>query len=242
MPLNGKDIEQEVMKEESKKQREKIIHTEPIDTVAKCPNCRSNRVNWVFTKRGVAIKCLNCGMDTHFLQDVLSHRKRELEVLPILKRMFSNLTFVENTPIDTNFVTGETGSGKTRYDFKVFWLGRKLARCKVSVVQGTGRDHYIEAEEQYVQGRREVVDYLRKIDAVFIWYFPDEKDESKRIAMASCKDIVKFSVEKEDRFKNIQYHLPKEIRKIIIKTTFQDFKNLIFRNFYDLITEGVYIV
>jgi hypothetical protein len=236
---NGKDIEQEVMKEGSKKQRDKFDHTEAIDSIAKCPKCGSNKVNWVFTKRGVSIKCQSCDFDTHFLQDVLSHKKRELEVLPILKQIFPQLVFVENISIDSNILTGKLGSSKTRYDFGVFFFGEKIAKCKVLVCQNIEMEKYFISEEQYVQGRKEVVDYLSKIDAIFIWYFPDD---GKKIAMAKCRDIKKFSTTVQDRFHNDQYHIPKEIRKVIIKTDINDFKEMLFKNLYDYITKNVYVI
>jgi Zn ribbon nucleic-acid-binding protein len=243
--MNMVDYEQEVMEEGSKKQRKKneeMMHMESVDSVAKCPKCQSNKVNWVFTKRGVSLKCMNCGFDTHFLQDVLSHRKRELEVLPILKKMFPMLIFKENVPIDTDVFSGETGIAHTRYDFGCYWFGKKIAKCKVSVLRNTTREHYLTAEKQYIQGREKVFDYLAKIDAIMIFYFVDEPDEMKKIAMASCREMRKFATMVIDEFKNEQYHLPKEIRKLIIKTDFQDFKNLLFRRFFDIITEGTYIV
>jgi len=225
-----------------KENKNEIIQTEPVDSIAKCPRCGSNKVNWVFTKRGVSIKCTNCGFDTHFLQDVISHRQKELEVLPILKNMFSQLTFIENTPIDTHFLTGEKGDSPVRYDFKVFFFGKKLARCKVSVIQNTPVERYLITDEQYVQGRPKVFEYLAKIDGLLIFYFPDEPDETKKLAIASCREIKRNATRVTDRFGNDQFHIPVEVRKLIIKTDYQDFKNLLFKNFYDLITEGVYIV
>lgn len=230
---------------------EQRIKDNPIDTTIEekeekvpfpCPQCGQDTLFQTKTKRTFAWKCRNCGFDTNKLVDVFGHRGRELEVLPRLKKMFPVLTFVENTPIDTNFITGEKGSGRTKYDFKVFFLGKKLARCKVTVCRNTTRDKYLSAEENYIQGRQEVFDYLSKIDTVFIWYFPDEPDESKKIAMAKCRDIAKFAIEVEDRFKNKQYSIPVGIRKIIIKTEFKDFKDMMFGKFYDIMTEGVYVV
>jgi len=238
---DGKDIEEEVMKEGSKKQREKnneIIHTEPIDSIANCPKCGSNKVNWVFTKRGIAIKCLACKWDSHFLQDVLSHRKRELETIPVLKQFFPYLTFIENTPIDANVITGEKGKSPVKYDFKIFFFDKKLARCKVSVVQNTKLEHYLQSEEQYLFGRQDMIEYLAKIDGILIWFFPDD---SNRIAMALARDINKFMVEVTDRFQNKQFSLPKSIRPSVIKTDIKDFKMLIFKNFFDLLTKDFYI-
>jgi predicted RNA-binding Zn-ribbon protein involved in translation (DUF1610 family) len=248
-----RDFEQEVMKEESKKVRNKlsqnnaktepeVIHSEPVDTIVKCPSCGKNKVNWVFTKRGASLKCMSCGFDTHVLQDVFSHRRKELEVLPILKEIFSQLIFKENVPIDTDIFSGEIGHAKTRYDFGVYWFSKKIAKCKVAVLQNTTRDNYLNAEEQYIQGRPKVFEYLSKINAIMVFYFVDEPDNTKKIAMADCREMKKFAVMVKDRFNNDQYHLNKEIRKVIIKTSFKDFQTLIFRNFYDLITEGVYIV
>jgi len=236
------------MKEGSEKVREKFEkngvdreYWEKVDTSQMiCPNCQAvGTLFWVFTKRGVSIKCKKCGMDTHMIQDIYRHRQRELEVIPILKQMFPQLTFIENVPIDTNVLTGEVGKSPVKYDFKVFFFDKKLARCKVSVVQNTKLDHYLKGEEQYLFGRQDMIDYLAKIDGILIWYFPDD---GKKIAMAYVRDIKKFAVEVTDRFSNKQYHLVKEIRRVVIKTSYEDFKTLLFRNLYDLLTRNVYVV
>jgi len=246
------DYEQEVMEEGSKKQKKKneeMMHTESVEEIKlektdlPCPICGKS-LYLTKTKRNFAWKCLDgCkNFDSNKPQDIFSHRKRELEVLPILKKLFSQLIFKENIPIDTDILSGEMGKAKVRYDCGVYWFGRKIAKLKISVLQNTTRENYLNAEEQYIQGNREVFKYLAKIGTIMVFYFVDEPDEMKKIAMADCREMLKFSTIVKDRFLNEQYHLPKEIRRLIIKTDFQDFKNLLFRRFFDIITEGTYIV
>jgi predicted RNA-binding Zn-ribbon protein involved in translation (DUF1610 family) len=260
---NGKDIEEEVMEEGSKKQRKivgrmtdgssivEIDDTKKNETEQEekkemtditCPNCGLAKMWLTKTKRTFAWKCPKCSFDTNRPSDLSMHRRRELEILPIIKKMFPQLIFKENVPIDTDILSGEKGRAKVRYDCGVYWFNKKVAKLKISVLQNTSREHYLNADEQYIQGQKKVFEYLAKIGAIMVFYFVDEPDETKKIAMADCKEMLKFSTMVKDRFGNDQHHLSKDIRKIIIKTTFQDFKPLIFRKFYDLITEGIYVV
>ena len=239
--MKGEDIEEEIMKEGSKKVREKM-QEQKEETEIICPNCRQSKMWLTKTKRTFAWKCPSCGFDTNKPSDLSRHKRRELEVLDILKKMFPYLTFIENKPIDTNFLTGEEGKSKVKYDFKVFFFNKKLARCKVSVIQNTSQERYLTTPEQYVQGRSKVFEYLSRIDSIIVFYFPDEPDQTKKIAMASCKEIMKFATKVTDKFRLEQYHIPVEVRKAIIKTTQTEFKTLLFRNLYDLLTRNVYVV
>ena len=238
---DGKDIEQEVMKEESKKQREKnneITHEGMEETEIICPNCEKGKLWLTKTKRTFAWKCLICKWDTNRPSDFSRHKKHELGVLNILKQMFPYLTFIENTPIDANVITGERGNSPVKYDFKIFFFDKKLARCKVSVVQNIKLEHYLHSEEQYLFGQQNMIEYLAKIDGILIWFFPDD---SNRVAMALARDIKKFMVEVTDKFQNKQFSLPKSVRPVVIKTDIRDFKMLIFKNFFDLLTKYFYI-
>ena len=227
---------------------EKHEHSEPVDTdVAKCPYCGSFKIHWAFTARGIAFKCMACGKDSHFWQDVgvagAKHREKELEALPILKRMFPQLIFVENIPIDAEPITGEGGDQEVRYDAGVCWFSTKIAKIKITVLRNQTQRHYIyEAIENYIQGREKVFEYLSKIDCLMLFYFPDEKDETQKLAIASCREIKKFAIRVTDRFANEQYSLPLDVRKAIIKTDQKSFKDLLFRNLIDHINENLYII
>ena len=232
------------MKEEENNQKveSEIIHEEAIDTnVATCPKCGSNNVNWVFSKRGVSIKCLDCKFDTHAIYDWTHHRKWELEVAQKLKELCPHLLFVENTPIDSDLITGKIGKQEVRYDSSVFWFSDKIDKLKFSILQNISVDRYLETEEQYIFGVPKMVEYLSKIDALLIFYAPDEPDENKRLGIASCKELKKFAIEVKDRFGNNQYIIPKQIRPTLIHFDRQKIVEMLHRNLWKVIKERRYM-
>jgi len=227
---------------EQKVESEEIIHEEAIDTnVATCPKCGSTKINYVFTKRGISIKCVSCQWDTHFLQDVLRHRDKELVIVQKLKELCPHLLFVENTPIDSDLIAGKMGTQEVRYDCSVFWFGDKIDKLKFSTLQNIIVDRYLETEEQYVYGRPEMLDYLAKIDALMIFYATDEPVEEKRLGIASCKELKKFAIKVKDRFLNDQYSIPKEIRVSLITFDREKIVSMLHRNLWKVIKERRYM-
>ena len=135
----------------------------------------------------------------------------------ILKDIFPIFNFVENIPYNPDIIfTWKLVFSKTNYDIKVFWMGKKIARIRIELNRHIKKDRYYKAEECYVVGRREIVNYLNKKDALIVHDLIDEKDETKKILMSRAKDIIEHGIVKEDRFHNIQYFIPKEVRKVII--------------------------
>jgi hypothetical protein len=236
--MTGEKIEDKVEKVES----EEIIHEEVIDTnVATCPKCRSKNVNWVFSKRGVSIKCLDCKFDTHAIYDWTHHKKWEVEIAQKLKELCPHLLFVENTPIDSDLIVGKIGNQEVRYDCGVFWFGDKIDKIKFSILQNINVDRYLETEEQYVYGRPEMLDYLAKIDALMVYFAPDEPVEEKRLGIASCKELKKFAVKVKDRFQNDQYSIAKEIRGTLITFDREKIVSMLHRNLWKIIKERRYM-
>ena len=234
-------------KEENKE--DEVIHIEPVDTnVAKCPKCQSFKVSWVFTKRGVALKCMACGFDTHYWQDVgvagVKHRQKELEALPYLKKITPSLTFIENTDYGWEYTLEPVQEEVDHkiYDFKVYHGGYKLERVKVAVCQNTTLQNYLTAEENYFQGRMDVAKKLANTDALVCFYFPDDQAYENKVALAYCRELIKFSETKIDRFKNLQYHIPKEVRKTLITNEPERIKEMLYRNLFKQVFEKRYIL
>jgi hypothetical protein len=223
-------------------------HTEPVDSgIARCPKCGSDKINYVFSKRGVSIKCMNekCGFDTHYVHDVLGHRNRELEALPYLKSIAPDLNFIENTNYGWEYllepqVAEEEGRQGMIYDAKVFFGGYKLERLKIAICQNITFKHYLEANEQYLQGRQEVFDKLAKMDALFVWYFP--QDLETRIALAYCKELAKNTKEVVDRFHNKQYSIPREARGTLITADEERIREILHRNLFKRVFEKRYVL
>jgi hypothetical protein len=223
-----------------------VIHTEPIDSgIGKCPRCGSNNINWVFTKSGLSLKCLRCEFDTHYIRDVLSHRKRELEALPYLKAICPNLNFLENTDYGWEYLfepqmAEEEGRQGMIYDCKVFMGGYKLERIKISIVQNTTFRHYVIADEQYLQGRKEVFEKLARMDALLVLYFPQDPDT--KIAVAYCKELNKWKEETTDRFKNKQWTIPKAIRPLLYTADTDRIKEMLHRNLFKQVFKKRYLL
>jgi len=219
-----------------------IIHEEAIDkNIGSCPKCGSTKINYVFTKRGVSVKCSSCGWDTHFLQDVLRHRDKELIVVQKLKELCPHLLFVENTPIDSDLISGKVGTQEVRYDTGIFWFGDKIDKIKVSTLQNISVDRYLTTDEQYIYGRPQMLDYLAKIDAIMVFFASDEQVEDKKIGVASCKELKQFAVKVKDRFGNDQYSIPKEIRPAIIQFDRAKIVQMLHRNLWKIIKERRYM-
>ena len=218
------------------------VHTEPIDHgTANCPRCQSDKINWVFTKRGISLKCLQCGYDTHYLQDVVGHRSKELEALPYLKAISPDLNLIENVDYGWEYLLEtEKENQHLIYDAKVFFGRYKLERLKVAVVQNTTYQKYVDAEQNYMQGRPDVFQKLAKMDALIVFYFPD--DQQVKVAVAYSRELAKYAVEVEDLFHNKQYSIPKAIRPALIIADEDRIREMLHRNFMKKIFEKRYVL
>lgn len=190
---------------------------------------------------------MGCGKDSHYWQDVgvagEKHRSRELEALPFLKAIAPSLTFIENIEYGWDYLIEPEKEGQHLiYDCKAFFGGHKLERIKIAICQNITQDRYLTADEQYLQGRQQVFDKLAKMDALLVFYFPDEPDHSRQIAMAYCRELAKHAREMEDRFHNRQYSIPKEIRPILIIADQERMKEMLYRNLAKRIFEKRYVL
>ena len=221
---------------------EKVIHEEAIDKdIGKCPKCGSKQINYVFTKRGVSVKCSSCQWDTHFLQDVLEYRDKELIVIQKLKELCPHLIFTENTPIDSDLISGKIGDQEVRYDASVFWFADKIDKVKVSIVQNIDHKRYLETDEQYLQGRVSVFEYLAKIDSLMVFFLPNEPVIDNQLGIASCRELKEFAIEVKDRFGNNQFSLPKGVRPALIHFDRQKIVEMLHRNLWKVIKERRYM-
>jgi len=240
MPSKEEDakafIPEETMKElrngQQKKEDSAIVEQLPEEF--ECPNCGS-RMKRVFTKRGIHYKCSKCNYDTNRVFDFSYHEKYKYMVMEKLKEMFPKLNFVENLPIDTNILTGSRGKQRTRYDISAFWFGRKIARIRVEVNRHISYNRFFETDENYVLGNPKIVEYLKKKDALLLHYLINETDVTKQIGLSSIREILKFGQKVTDKFGNEQYHIPKEIRKVVVTFDKNKIEELLFRNFHKLL-------
>ena len=216
-----------------------IIH-EKLPSGLKCPRCEAPVIQTI-SKRGVHLKCLSCQYDSNQVFDFDKNRRRGhvRDCMRLLKEMFPRFNIIENMPYSPNILfSGEIRAGTIKYDCKVFWMKWTLARIRVELNQHLTRKQFYDAEECYIIGRRDVVDYLDKKDAIIVHYLVDEK-ESSRILMSRAKDIIKHNIIKEDKFKNLQYFIPKESRKDIIKSSKKDMQRMITADFFELLYKNI---
>jgi len=154
--------------------------------------------------------------------------------------------FIKNIPTYNPITGDKTAEVRGRYDFSIYFLGHKLDRARVSVVQNVSVKHYMEAAEQYLVGVKDTVSYLmqKNRDALLIFYFRNETDETKTVGVASFREMRPYIKEVKDRFGNDQFSLEKTARVILIKTDYDGIKQLLFRHFYDVIVKkgDMYII
>ncbi len=206
-----------------------------------CPRCGASAVRTT-TKRGIHVKCIACSYDSNQVFDFEKNRRRGyvMDCMKLMKNMFPQFNYAENIPYSPDILfTGEIRDGTTKYDFKIIWMSWILARVRVEINQHLTLKQFYAADECYIVGRREIVEYLNKQhDALIIHYLVDER-ESDRILMSRAKNIIKHNITKEDRFKNIQYFIPKELRTELVKSSRKEMLRLITADFFEKIYEGI---
>ena len=218
---------------------------EKLPAWVQCPACKQKEHAYqVFGKRGLAYRCKKCSWDSHQLEDLDTHKQLVMVVARRMKDMFPNLLFVENVPVFNDPLTGETGDQYMRYDFSIYWFGKKMERCRVAIIRNTQVDHYLDTEEQYLVGIQKTVEYLsqKNRDGLVILYFPDEKDAKKQICVAAFRELYPHLKQVTDRFNHEQYSVPVPVRKILFKFGKDAIAGLVFRNFYKTVTQNRYVI
>jgi len=190
------------------------------------------------TKRGIHYKCHNCGFDTNQAFDFYDRDKEVRNCMKVLKRLFPKLNFVENfTYSPESALTGEFGERSKNYDIGVYWFGKKIARLRVEVNHNITHDRFMETNECYVVGRPSVVDYMAKKDGIVVHFLTNEKEN--KIGMSRMAVIKEHCPKEEDRFGNIQYTIPKEIRPLIVTFNIREMEDMIFKGFHRIIYADV---
>lgn len=233
--MNQTELTEEQKKELLNGQQKVVDGTieEQLPEEMQCPQCFSAMIR-VTTKRGFHYKCSNskCGWDTNRIFDFAYHQKYVQMVADKLKRMFPSLNFVENLPMNINILTGEKQEATKKYDLSAYWFGVKIARIRVEVNRHIDYNRFFETEENYVLGNPQVVEYLSKRDALLLHFLVNEQDENKQIGISEVKSIVGNCKQVVDRFQNMQYHIPKELRRIIVTFDRNKIEDLLFKGFH----------
>jgi len=209
-----------------------------------CPRCDS-QAKQVLTKRGVHIKCTVCDYDSNQVFDFSKNRRRSyvFECMKLLKNNFPLFNFAENIPYNPDIIyTWDVEPSKTKYDIKIFWMGQKIARVRIELNKHLTQEQYYHAKECYIIGRREIVEYLHKRDAIIVHYLIDEPDENKKLLMSRVKEIMKHGTVNEDRFHNWQYFIPLEKRELLVKKDRRDMIRLITADIFEKIYENIRIL
>ncbi len=225
------------MKEKKQQLRYDGLIEEELPASFRCPRCGSP-VKQVFTKRGIHYKCTNpsCGWDSNrpFDFDKEARRRHIKACAGILKNMFPQFNFVENFPYSPDILfTGIPEEGKTNYDMSVYWMGHKIQRIRVEINQNLTKEQFFKSDYCYVIGIPQVVEYLAKRKGLVVHYLVNEPKH--KILVSRMDLIVKHCPMQKDKFGNLQYFIPKEIRKLIVVEDYNEIKKLLAANIFDLI-------
>lgn len=224
--------EQHIFPQEKKKGQQiryDGIIEELLPIEMECPRCGS-QAKRVITKRGTHIKCISCNFDSNQVFDFSKDRRRGyvFECMKLLKDMFPLFNFAENMSYNPDIIfTWKPESFKTKYDIKVLWMGQKIARIRVELNRHLVKKRFYDADECYIIGRKEIVEYLNKRGALIVHYLIDEPDEKNKILMSRAREIIEYGTIKDDKFYNLQYFVPKEKRRLIVKSTKTDMNRLL---------------
>ena len=198
-----------------------------------CPRCQQmGTVKYVITKRGLHLKCSACGWDSNVIHDVYERESRIKQCAGELKKLFPKLSYVVNTVYAPDaYLTGQLGERSKKYDIGCFWMGLKVARCRTEVSRNIKSEKkFFEAEQCYVIGIPSVIDYMSKKRGICIHFLPDSQD--KKIGMSRIDIIKKYCPTGKDKFSNIQYMIPKEIRPLIVTFDRFEMENMLFSGFH----------
>ena len=225
----------EVIKPQLKKQQivyDGIIEEELPKQIV-CPKCGISGVKQTFSKRGVHFLCTKCGWDSNKIFDLLDRESKIKQCAEELKRLFSKLSFVVNTAYaPDSYLTGRLAERSKNYDLRCYSMGILIARIRIEVDRHIDRKKFMTAEECYVIGRPEVVDYLSKAnkDGIVGHYLVDET--THRIAMSRARVIKKNCSLIKDRFQNDQYHIPINLRPLVVTFDVGEMEDLLFKGFH----------
>ena len=207
-----------------------------------CPRCNGPCFQ-TQDKRGIHYKCKACGWDTERPFD-FQKEGREFHInrcAQLLKDMFPEMNFVRNFPYSPDaMLTGIIEDGTTNYDLGVYYFGSKLSRLRVERNQHISQQQFMETEHDiYVIGRVELVLKLADKDGIVVHYLLNET--KKPIGMSRLKVIRDNCPEKVDKFGNIQYAIPKQLRPLIVTFEKKEMRRLLTADYYEIQTRNILI-
>ena len=232
---------EEVIKPQMEEKRQQLRYDglieEELPASFKCPRCGGN-VKQVFSKRGIHYKCQNpsCRWDSNrpFDFDKEARRRHIRACAEILKKMFPEFNFVENFPYSPDMIfTGRVDEGKTNYDISVYWMGNKIQRLRVEINQNLTKEQFFKSNYCYVIGIPSVVEYLAKRKGLVVHYLVDEPKH--KILVSRMDMIVKHCPMQKDRFGNLQYFIPKEVRPLLVTDDYREIKRLLTMDLFELL-------
>lgn len=209
-----------------------------------CPRC-SAPAKQVITKRGIHYKCQNqeCAWDSNqpFDFSKVSRERYIVRCAHLLKMLFPQFNFVSNFPYSTDAVfTGVFKQGTINYDLSVYFFGNKIRQLRVELNQHLTQEKFMSTNEDvYVIGRSKIVEYLAKKDGVVVHFLVDEP--KKKIGMSRLKIIQKVCPKKNDKFGNIQYTIPKELRPAIVTFEWNEMNDLLMKGYHRVLYRNVMI-
>jgi hypothetical protein len=211
------------------------IIEEKLPSELSCPRCSAPAIQCT-TKRGFHWKCQNidCGWDSNRPFD-FSRESRDnhiLRCMNILKEMFPAFNFVKNFSYSPDAVlTGIFEKGIINYDVGIFFMGTKYQRLRIELNQHISQEQFMNTDHDiYVIGRKKIVEYLASRDGLVVHFLVDEP--KRPIGMSRLKIIKENCPQKEDKFGNIQYTIPKNIRPLITTFDVKEMQMLLTREFY----------
>jgi rubredoxin len=232
----------QVIEPQKGKQQKKYDGTieEKLPKEYECPRCRAPCIQ-TQDKRGIHWKCTNCGWDTERPFD-FSKEGRESHIVrcaQLIKDMFPMMNIVRNFSYNPDAIlTGILEEGITNYDLGVYHFGSKLQRLRVERNQHISQQQFMETEHDiYVIGRKELVEKLADKDGIVVHFLLNET--KKPIGMSRLKIIRDNCPQKIDKFGNIQYAIPQQLRSLIVTFDKKEMRRLITADFFEKIYENI---
>lgn len=221
-----------------------IIH-EKMPSELACPRCGAPAIQTT-TKRGIHYKCQNpkCGWDGNRVFDFSrdSRKRYVARCAQILKDMFPWCNIIGNFPYSPDAVlTGIFKEGVINYDLGVYYMGNKLQRLRVELNQHLTQEQFMNTDQDvYVIGRKTIVEKLADRDGIVVHFLIDEP--KNKIGMSRLKKIKKTCPKTDDKFRNIQYVIPKARRMDIVTFEEIEMKEMLgFGKYFDVQTKNMLI-
>ena len=238
--VGGHALEKEQTEKRISDQQRQTDHRieEILPSELACPRCGAPAKQVMETKRGIHFRCTNslCNFDTNQPHDFSKDSRQHyvMKCAQILKDMFPLFNFVHNFPYSPDaFFTGMFNEGVINYDLAIFFFNQKLGRIRVEINRHITQNHFMNADHDvYVIGRKNIVEKLGAKDGIVAHYLVDEP--KKKVGLSRLRQIQKICGTSEDKFGNIQYVIPKDLRKVIITFDWKEMRDLLTKNYFSI--------